>query len=204
VAAAFAWEERPRARPARCSLCLDAAAPRGRDDPAVFSAVGWICVQEAVYRDEYGDRQSHPRQPTLDAVAALLDRLVPPTFVVPERRPNLADVRSLLPSRMKGAQQSTHDPLPGPEAMFRADNGTWTVLIDTHRNHRRTWPEDLFREVARVAPGSFGFLHIWDDEHPTESQKFMRWSMVLGNVAVAEDKSLRPVMRLMWDAYDSE
>jgi hypothetical protein len=168
----------------------------------VFSSVGWICVQEAEYVDEFGDRTSVPRQPTLDAVQAALDRLVPPTLVVWPKR----SLRTRLGAVVQQAtrEHQPHKPLPGPEALFRADNGMWTVLIDTHRNHRRDWPEQLFREVAQIAPGSFGFLHIWDDEHPTEGEKFMRWSMVLGHVSVQEELALRPVMEQLLDRYPPE
>jgi Immunity protein 7 len=165
----------------------------------MFSAVGWICVQEAEYLDTFGDRTGVPRQPTLDAVEAALDRLVPPMRVVWPKRSLRARLAAVV--RQASWDDEPHKPLPGPEALFRADNGMWMVVIDTHRNHRRDWPEQAFREIAQVAPGSFGFLHIWDDEHPTEGEKFMRWSMVLGQVSVEEELTLRPVMEQLLDRY---
>ena len=82
------------------------------------------------------------------------------------------------------------------------DNGVWTVLINTHRNHRRDWPMDLFNAIARVAPGSFGFLHLWDDEYPTEGERFMRLAMVDGQIAVQEERALNPIVKRWLAAYE--
>ena len=64
--------------------------------PAMFSAIGWVCVEESGSRDEFGDERGEPTP-------------------------------------------------------------------QTHRNHRHEWPMRLFEEVGRIASGSFGFLHVWDD-----------------------------------------
>jgi hypothetical protein len=67
--------------------------------------------------------------------------------------------------------------------------------MDRADRHRQDWPSKLFEELGRVAPGSFGFFHVYDDEHPTEAERFMRSTMVRGNVTVKEDEALRPVVR---------
>jgi hypothetical protein len=157
----------------------------------MFSAAGWICIPEAEYADEFGDPACVPRQPTIDAISAALDRLIAPSVHRRSLRSRIRAVATPPPA--------AHRPAIGPHVLFRVYNGTWTVLIDTHRNHRHDWPEVLFREVAEIAPGSFGYMHVWDDEHPTESERFMRWAMVLGKVSVEEDVALRPVMDLLLD-----
>jgi hypothetical protein len=166
----------------------------------MFSAVGWICVEEAEYRDEFGDPSSLPRKQTLDAITAVMDELVP---AVPFRRDTRSLRHRLAALIRRSPMPDSNEPGFGPEALFRADNGTWTVLIDTHRNHRQEWPERLFRQVGQLAPGSFGFMHVWDDEHPTQCEQFMRWTMVLGRADVQEEMVLRPVMQ-RWLAPDDE
>lgn len=147
-------------------------------------ATGWVRIEEAEYSDELGDPASTPREDVLEAVRAVMEQLVPalPFEAAPAQRP--------------------YEPRFGPEALFRTDNGVWTVLVDTHRNHRHDWPVALFTELARVAPGSFGFLHVHDDEHPTESDRFMRWTMLSGEITVQEDATLRPVISRWFDSLE--
>ena len=135
----------------------------------MFSAVGWLWIQDAEYPDEFGDPASVPRPQTIEAVLEAVERLA-----------------------------------PDPEAaLFRQYNGAHTLLIDRHHNHRGdAWPIELFREVARVAPGSFGFLHTYDDEHLEEQYRFMKWTMVQGRITVEEDRALTPVVRTWYDGRD--
>jgi hypothetical protein len=58
--------------------------------------------------------------------------------------------------------------------------------------------------LARVAPGSFGFPHSYDDEHSTEAERFMRWTMIQGNVTVQEEEALRLVVTRWFAPYDDE
>jgi hypothetical protein len=167
----------------------------------MFSAVGWICVEEAEYRDEFGDPCSLPRKQTLDAITSVMDELVPPLPFGQESRSLRRRVAELV---RQSPMSHVNEPGFGPGALFRVDNGTWAVLINTHRNHRQEWPESLFRQVGQVAAGSFGFMHIWDDEHPTQSEQFMRWTMVLGRVDVDEEPLLRPVMRRWLAPFDGD
>src|ERR1700742_1028151 len=165
----------------------------------MFSAVGWIGVEEAESGDEFGDPTFEPRQPTLEAITTVIDDLVGPPL------PHLSGHHSrrgwLAALSRRASASRPNAPRRGPEALFRVDNGTWTVLIDTHRNHRQEWPGQLFRQVGQIAAGSFGFMHVWDDEHPRQSEQFMRWTMVLGRLDVQDDPRLRPVMaRWMADA----
>ena len=57
-------------------------------------------------------------------------------------------------------------------------------------------------KIARIAPGSFGFLHVYDDEHPEAHHRFMKWSMVQGKISVEEDRTLAPVVRAWHDGHD--
>jgi hypothetical protein len=93
--------------------------------------------------------------------------------------------------------------LAEPErAVLHVRNAEFTILINHHSNHRLGWPIELFREIARVAPGSFGYLHVYDDEHPAERYRFMRWSMIHGRIEVEEDLALVPVVREWYDGVD--
>lgn len=104
---------------------------------------------------------------------------------------------------------------PEPQALGRRfQRATWqhrfTLQID-QRSRRMTVspaassprePIELFREVALVAPGSFGFLHTYDDEHLEEQYRFMKWTIVQQRITVEEDHALTPVVRTWYDGRD--
>ncbi|WP_354697244.1 hypothetical protein DSM112329_02872 [Paraconexibacter sp. AEG42_29] len=135
-------------------------------------AIGWICVQEAEYPDIADYPTSEPRDHVIALVRAAIARHLDATW--PEFE----------------------------QADLRHANGTWTLQINAHRNHRKSWPTALFSEIGELAAGSFGHLHLWDDEHPTEDERFMRWTMVHGVVTAEEDIALRPVVARWFDRVD--
>jgi hypothetical protein len=75
---------------------------------------------------------------------------------------------------------------------LRAVNGQWHLVLDGFRNHRQPWVLDLFREIARLAPSSYGLLHVRDDEAPGEENAWLRWEMVRGEVTIQVDESFSP------------
>src|SRR4051812_45750488 len=53
---------------------------------------------------------------------------------------------------------------PGGRISLQQVNGEWQVWLHGLRNHRRAEVTVLFERIAATAPGSFGLLHIYDDE----------------------------------------
>jgi len=61
---------------------------------------------------------------------------------------------------------------------------------------------EIFERIAAIAPGSFGSLHIWDDEHVSRSNEFQRYYMVRGVVSYEIDNKLSPCIPMIEDTYD--
>ena len=72
----------------------------------MFSAIGWVWIEDAEYCDEFGEPTAEPRQATLDAVTALMERLVPPS--------PFSDNRRSLPRAPRVEGPSALDPEPAP------------------------------------------------------------------------------------------
>jgi hypothetical protein len=55
-------------------------------------------------------------------------------------------------------------------ADLRIANGSAHLWIAGLRNHRQDAVIEAFREVARLAPWSYGLLHVHDDEAPGDEK----------------------------------
>jgi hypothetical protein len=75
-------------------------------------------------------------------------------------------------------------------------NGAWHVMVSGFANRRSGEAQemfDLFAEIARVAPGSYGLLYVWDDEDVEGYANVFRvWSLRRGQLTVHEDVLLSP------------
>ncbi|WP_119726394.1 Imm7 family immunity protein [Thermomonospora amylolytica] len=86
-------------------------------------------------------------------------------------------------------------------------NGEGFVTVATLTNHRGGEAADLelfLRELCRVAPGSYGLLHEWDDETaewPGENA-FKVYVLARGRVTVREDPFFSPLVPTIEDPYD--
>jgi hypothetical protein len=58
----------------------------------------------------------------------------------------------------------------GGVADLRQVNAGWQLHIHGLRNHRKNEIVEVFRDVARAAPGSYGLLHLHDDEAEDDSR----------------------------------
>lgn len=70
-------------------------------------------------------------------------------------------------------------------------------------NHRGEWGTliiDLFRRVGEIAPGSFGLLHVWDDEDAEHANVFRVFRLVRGTLTEHADSLLSPLMPTVEDA----
>jgi hypothetical protein len=70
----------------------------------------------------------------------------------------------------------------GGVADLRQSNGEWHVWLSGLRNHRQGWVADAFAQIARIAPGSYGLLHVHDDEVPGNANTWTCWTMLRGGV----------------------
>jgi len=79
----------------------------------------------------------------------------------------------------------------GGAAEVRAVNGEWHVIIHGLRNHRQGWVVDLYRSIAAEAPGSYGLLHVHDDE-AEDDDRWVCWTMLRGRVDESTEQRLTP------------
>ncbi|MEV6641496.1 Imm7 family immunity protein [Amycolatopsis sp. NPDC051371] len=58
---------------------------------------------------------------------------------------------------------------------------------------------DLFAKVGQLAPGSYGLLHVHDDEHPEHMLSFRVFRLARGMVTEHADHLLSPVIPTLED-----
>ncbi|MFC3453222.1 immunity 7 family protein [Amycolatopsis speibonae] len=61
---------------------------------------------------------------------------------------------------------------------------------------------DLFTRVGDLAPGSYGLLHVWDDQDPEHDNEFKVYRMARGLVTEHRDEHLSPVAPTVLDGYE--
>ncbi|MFJ5707990.1 Imm7 family immunity protein [Streptomyces sp. NPDC093105] len=71
-------------------------------------------------------------------------------------------------------------------------NGEPFLHLGGHANHRSTDVTDLFAHVAAVAPGSYGLLHIRDDEDPGHENEVRVLRLARGEVTHHTEPLLSP------------
>jgi hypothetical protein len=84
-------------------------------------------------------------------------------------------------------------------------NGNYTVWFAGFTNH---WARDvdqaleLFRFIAEAAPGAYGLLYLWDDEHEPTENEFQVWRLARGALTKMSDPFLSPCIPTFEDPYD--
>lgn len=71
-------------------------------------------------------------------------------------------------------------------------------------NHRGTWGPaiiELFRQVGRIAPGSYGLLYVWDDESGPHANEFRVFRLVRGELTEHPDSLLSPCIPTLEDPW---
>lgn len=61
---------------------------------------------------------------------------------------------------------------------------------------------ELFTRVGELAAGSYGLLHIWDDQDPEHDNEFRVYRMARGQVTEQSDVHLTPVAPTVLDVYE--
>jgi hypothetical protein len=60
---------------------------------------------------------------------------------------------------------------------------------------------DLYTRIGELAPGSYGLLHVWDDQDLQHDNEFRVHRMARGQVTEMADTLLSPVAPTIVDAY---
>ncbi|MGW4396475.1 Imm7 family immunity protein [Amycolatopsis nivea] len=61
---------------------------------------------------------------------------------------------------------------------------------------------ETFARVGELAPGSYGLLHIWDDQHPEHDNAFQVYRMARGQLTEQKDEHLSPIAPTVLDTYE--
>jgi hypothetical protein len=86
-------------------------------------------------------------------------------------------------------------------AELRYMNGTPFVHLGGFNNHRDDAVVELFMRVGTVAPGSFGLLHVLDDEDPEHANDVQVLSLVRGRVTWSTESRLSPCIPTLEDSW---
>ncbi|WP_081756949.1 Imm7 family immunity protein [Gorillibacterium massiliense] len=89
---------------------------------------------------------------------------------------------------------------------LRQRNGLDSLCISGIHNHRSEYVIELFQKIGEIMPGSYGLLYIQDDEDISKlhdnSNCFVVWKLVRGNLSREQDVYLSPVMPNVEDPFD--
>ncbi|MFE7594760.1 Imm7 family immunity protein [Kitasatospora sp. NPDC057512] len=80
-------------------------------------------------------------------------------------------------------------------------NGEVFVHFGGFANHRDTRIPAFFREVGERAPGSYGLLHVRDDEDPGRENEVLVLRMARGQVSEHTDPLLSPCIPVLEDPF---
>jgi hypothetical protein len=87
---------------------------------------------------------------------------------------------------------------------LRCVNGVPMLHIGGMDKHGATMAPDLldlFTRIGELAPGSYGLLHVWDDQELVHDNVFRVHRMARGQVSECADAFLSPVAPTIVDAY---
>ncbi|MFC5266852.1 Imm7 family immunity protein [Kribbella qitaiheensis] len=106
--------------------------------------------------------------------------------------------------RQRGVEARVARAVAGAEGVvnetldLRHANGSLHLWLAGSHNHRDETVIDLFRSVARIAPGSYGVMYVFDDD---VTDTWERWVMRRGSVTSEVDASLSPHVGIVEDPY---
>lgn len=86
-------------------------------------------------------------------------------------------------------------------------NGMHSFTVTGLRNHRKEEVIDLFRWLAENGPGSYGLLHVCDDEDGERgadyANGFRVWRLARGRLTEHTDPFLSPRIPTVEDPYNA-
>lgn len=84
---------------------------------------------------------------------------------------------------------------------LRWPNGQLFLHMGGGPNHRSPATIEFFVELGRIAPGSYGLLHVLDDEHPEHHDQARVFRMVRGRVTEHPEPLLSPCIPTLEDEW---
>jgi hypothetical protein len=84
---------------------------------------------------------------------------------------------------------------------LRVITGRFHVWVSASPNHHLDQIFGLFQLIAEMAPGSYGLLYVWDDEHEPYNNEFRVWRLLRGRVEEMADSFLSPRIPTIEDPY---
>ncbi|GGJ07267.1 Imm7 family immunity protein [Streptomyces brasiliensis] len=84
---------------------------------------------------------------------------------------------------------------------LRRMNGEPFIHLGGHANHRSPDVAELLAHVGAVAPGSYGLVHVRDDEDPGYENEVRVLRLVRGVVTVHTETLLSPCVPALEDPY---
>lgn len=78
-------------------------------------------------------------------------------------------------------------------------NGKCLLRIAGFSNHKQVLVEEVWRDVALLAPRSYGLLYIRDDEDPAFANRFLVLTLKRGVVKRENDPFLSPCVPVIED-----
>lgn len=118
------------------------------------------------------------------------------------------DDELMLPAQLRSRIDSLIGELQKAPGMAHlvVDNGETQIYLGGMRNHRSGPGEEVletFGRIAEIAPGSYGLLHVWDDEDPEgRRNEFQVFVMRRGTVTRHTDTFLSPRIPMVEDEVD--
>ncbi|MFJ4094135.1 Imm7 family immunity protein [Kitasatospora sp. NPDC089913] len=82
-------------------------------------------------------------------------------------------------------------------------NGQVFVHLGGFPNHRDLEIVEFFTEIGERAPGSYGLLHVRDDEDPARENEVLVIRMVRGRVTEHPEQLLSPCIPLLEDPFEA-
>lgn len=85
---------------------------------------------------------------------------------------------------------------------LKAVNGEYILSINGVSNHLSEDVKsitNLFYKIPKIAKGSYGLMHIWNDEDLNANNKFKVYRMARGKIDVLEDAYLSPCEPIIED-----
>ncbi|MFE1825069.1 Imm7 family immunity protein [Streptomyces yangpuensis] len=107
--------------------------------------------------------------------------------------------------RIAGAVAARTAEIAGPGLLdLRWMNGALFLHLGGFRNHRDPEVLAFFGEVGRLAPGSYGVMHVRDDEDPGRENEVRVLRMVRGRVTDGTEAALSPCIPVLEDPYGGQ
>jgi hypothetical protein len=94
--------------------------------------------------------------------------------------------------------------LPVPKMVhLQRYNGCDSLHIAGQHNHKGSaYVIELFKWIAKIAPGSYGILYVQDAEDEKYHNEFRVWRLCRGELKEYDDPFLSPYVPIVEDEYD--